>query len=251
MGSSKVTLRTSPQKLYDVSTGALAPLGTRLVLNDSREFVYAKAGAVALAAGKLCQAPTTIGANHQALTPVAVSGTVAANVGDRQIQVTLGATLASDSQYADGWIQVQDATEGGPIYKVIGHAAVASAGVLTAKLADPLWESYTTTSSRWTLVSNPWNGVLVAPTTLVGPIVGVPIRDIPIANFGWLQVKGMASILTDATAVVIGSPVVPSLTVAGAIGISAAYVVTSLAVGRCQIVAASTAFSTINLDLSS
>lgn len=201
-------------------------LGTRQSTRDGREFVYVKAGAVALVPGNVIQSPAEI-ANHQQLTPVAAAA------GDTSITVALGATLASANQYAGGWAIV-DTTPGlGQALAIDSHPAAALSTSVVLKLtSDSPVQVALTTVSRISLQMNPYNGVIQAPvTTLTGAVIGICVFAIGANEFGWLQVRGPAPVLITGTPGPGLSVGVPAGT-AGAVLIDSAALVGYQAVGR-------------------
>ena len=189
-------------------------LGTAAETGDGRRFRYAQAGAVALVAGNVIQAPAQL-TNHQQLTPSVAS------IGDKVIVATLGATAATANQYAEG-LAIIDTTPGeGYSYQIGGHAAVLSGGVITLTLLDAIQVALTA-SSRVTLVANEYKGVIQTPvTTLTGAAVGVAPAPIAINNYGWIQTRGMGGTLVAGTPGV-GLAVVVPATAAGAVVIDGA-----------------------------
>lgn len=205
-----------PQALLTSSTAEDATLGTKAVTSDGREFVYVKAGAVALVAGTLQQASVRV-ANHANVTVAS-----AAAIGDTAITVTLGATLATSNQYGNGLMIVNDVDGQGFTYQIKSNpAADASASlVVTLHNEDALLEALTT-SSQVTLVANPYNGVIQNPTTATAAPVGVALVDIPAASFGYLQTHGLVSCLNEG-GTTIGLGLAPSGSDAGALATVAA-----------------------------
>lgn len=172
------------QLLHDISATPRHQVGTRVTTNDGRVFRYAKAGAVDLVAGNALQAPAPV-ANHLALTP-----TAAAAVGDTVVFATLGATAATAGQYAGGLLVIQTTPGNGMAYRISGHAAVLSGGVITINLEDPIQVALTT-SSRVDLYANAYNGVIQTPiTTLTGAVVGGAVVACTAAFFCWIQTRG-------------------------------------------------------------
>lgn len=203
-------MQLAPFQEYETSaTAGQSTLGALAVTTDGRKFRFGKAGAVALAAGKLCQGPALV-ANHQ---NIAVA--VAAPVGSLEVTVTLGATAATANQYADGLLIVNDAAGEGVVYEIDSNPAADASASLTLTLKQPLSEALTT-SSEVSLSANVYNGVLVNPTTPTGAVVGVPITDIAAGEYGFFCVNGVVACLNDGgwTA---GSAVSPSNAVAGAV----------------------------------
>ena len=64
---------------------------------------------------------------------------------------------------------------------------------------------------------NPYSGVVISPATVVTRTVGVPPTAIAADEYGWVQTKGLASVLVSGT-VVLGQPLrVAGATTAGAV----------------------------------
>ncbi len=222
----------APQDLFVSTSNQQADLGALMATGDGNWYRYAFTGATALVSGTLLQAPAQI-TTHQQLTPTATSATIVANtqapasttVGTNvypTITVTLGATNAvTANQYAGGWVSVSADSGSGGVkgakYSIISHPAAAAAASLTLTLGEGIF-NLVTTSAKIDLITNPCNGVIIAPTTLTGAPVGVAIMPSTINFYGWIQVGGIASILNDAGGTItVGNSVVPSTTVAGAI----------------------------------
>lgn len=201
-----------PGDLDHDSATKQAELGSEYTDGASRRFRYCLAGATALVPGKLQQSPAEI-TNHQDLTPAAAA------IGDTSVTATLGATAAAANLYAEGFLIVTVTPGQGYIYKIAGHAAVASAGSATLNLADPI-EVALTTSSRVDLVLNPWSGVVVCPTTQTSSPAGAAVTAVTAAQYGFIQTRGPAAILANG-ALTVGDPVVASDAVAGAVEVSA------------------------------
>ena len=197
------------QDLFTQSATQKHPLGTQWQLNDGRKFVYCYNGGVALTPGTLVQAPASLGANHLNLT------TAAAAIGATAIVPTLGATAVVVDYYKDGYIIVNDMTGEGQCFKIRGHAANAGSLALTVNLYDSVRVALDATSQT-TLVCNPHKYVITAATTLTGRVVGAAVHDVTINYYFWAQCKGPAAMLTEGT-VVIGQPVIPSASAAGAV----------------------------------
>lgn len=183
-------------------------IGARVEANDGRIFRYCFATPTALVAGQLQQGPAEV-TNHQNLTsPVAA-------IGATSLDITLGATAAGLNQYAGGLAVISVTPGVGYSYKIKSSTLTASSGTITVQLEDPI-EIALTGTSRIDLVQNPYNGVIVNPTTSTGPVVGVANDVISAGSYGWIQTGGMVGCLAD-LAVTVGRNVIGSLTVAGAV----------------------------------
>jgi hypothetical protein len=214
--------------LFSSSATRQHELGAVGVTRDGRVFRYVKAGAVALATGKVQQAPAEL-TNHDQLTPSAAA------IGATSISVTLGATAATANQYAGGWAHIDTTPGEGFAYPIASHpAADASAAVVLKLHADAAIQVALTTSSRVTLVPNPYNGVIVSPAnTLTGAVVGVAVYPIAIGEYGWLQTHGPCCTLIGGTPGVGLAVVVPGDT-AGEVVVDGAASATQM-VGAMQV----------------
>lgn len=249
MSSLTVTGQSTPQGLYQQSATQMLPLGTTLRLGDGRVFVYAKNGATTGVAGNIYQQPT-LDATGGAITNHLNCAVIAASVGDKYIDVVLGATAATENYYAEGHLQVVDGTGEGVSYKITSHAAVDSSGTGRFYLADPVIEALVASgTSEVSLIPNKYAGVVIHPSPPTAPLVGVAIRDFTAAYYGWYQTKGLCAVLTTGT-VVVGNLVIASTTVDGSVDpVSTTYAVTAYPVGRVAVVRATGEYGTIDLNI--
>ena len=187
-------------------------VGSRGVSNDGREYRYVKAGAVALVPGYLQQSPAEI-TNHEALTPTATAAQ-----GSNTLIATLGATAATANQYAGGLALVCTTPDIGYVYRISGHAAVLSSGIITLTLDDLIRGADITTASRITLYPNPYNGVVINPTTAASSPVVVAVTPVTALQYGWGQTTGAGCVIADAgNSIVVGTNVVASNQTAGTV----------------------------------
>ncbi len=184
------------------------PLGTLVVADDGRKYRFAKNGATALVAGHVLQGPAII-ANHQNVAVQAVAA-----IGATSVSVTLGATASAANQYAEGYLIISDATGEGHTYKVKDHAAVASSGVITVNLFDPIKVALTT-SSEVCFIANPWNGVIDYPTTSTQTVAGIAPFAVAIDQYFWAQTGGVTSLLAAGTIGVMTGVAVPGSVAGG------------------------------------
>lgn len=198
------------QGLFSESSTQLHALGELVNTNDGRQFRYAKVGASALAAGKLYQARAEDTTNFQNLV-AAVS-----SVGDTSITTTTTVTLTAN-QLAGGFLVVESATTGaGFTYKIKGHAA-ATGAVVTFNLEDPVVVA-TTGTVNIDVHPNPYDAVIIAPTTSSSVQAGFAVYNVTAAYFGWLCTHGPTAMLAQGT-IVVGDDVSPAeTTTAGAVG---------------------------------
>ena len=233
-------------------TNVTYPFGTQMVLQDGRKFRFARNGGTALPLANVIQA----GIN----TPDHVNTTaVATALASRTGVTTLGATLATINDYREGYMVVSVTPDGGSIYVVGSHAAVASAGEFTGNLAPGFaLKAAWTTTSRIDLIRNPYRAVIEAvATTVTGPLVGVSIVALAANSTaaalarGWLATHGPCPVETVGT-LVIGQRAVAGTDAGEAMpaeGTTLATYVAQQEIGIVMRVAAAAAFSTIYLTI--
>lgn len=188
----------SPQSIYQSSSVAEHPVGTRGHLDDGRVFYYASNTGTALAAGKLAMAEViTAEFSDQAVA-------AAAAIGVSQVTVTLGATAVTLNEYADGFLVITDAAGEGHNYKILSHPVAAGAASCVIKIYDTIQVALTT-SSKYALVKNPWKDVLISAAGHAQHAVGVPCTAITASEYFWCQTWGNASVWDEGTAAIGGS----------------------------------------------
>ena len=173
----------------------------------------------------------------------------AAAVGARQVTVTLGGAPALDL-FRDGYLAINDVDGEGFIYHVAGNSAASSCVV---DLHSPGIVVALTTSSEANMVLHPNKDVVVHASPPTAPVVGATPSAWAADVFGWGQVRGPASILTDGT-IVVGAGVMASDNVDGSVEAwvpesDTAGEVETMYIGKVMVVAADTEFSTIWLQI--
>jgi hypothetical protein len=202
------------QELFSSSATPKATPGERVTDGFGRKFRYVKNGAVALVVGNTIQAPAEIAA-HYGMT------CAAAAVGATSVTVTPGATAGAANLYANGWLVIDTTPGEGYMYPVDSHLAITASVAFVVNLALPIQVALTS-SSKATLVSNPYINVIQAPiTTLTGVVVGTAVYPIAANEYGWVQTGGPAAVLTKGTpgpglAVVVPGSVAGGVVVDGA-----------------------------------
>jgi hypothetical protein len=165
-------------------------LGTIGISPDGRQFRYVKNNASnAMVAGTLQQAPVE-DTGDQNLTP-------AANAAIGATSVSLATATVTANQYADGYLVITSTPGEGLYYRIKGHAA-ATAATVVINLHDPL-KIAVTTGSKADLVANPYNGVLINPTTQTSAPVGLALTSCPASYYTWIQTKGPGVVLAQGT----------------------------------------------------
>lgn len=224
----------------DTSTTKPGRLGTIAETPDGKVYRLGSAGAVDLAPGRMNAAAALV-ANH---TNIAVQA--AAALGATRVFVTLGATAATQDQYADGSLNINDNAGEGIDYIIKGHSAALSAGVLSLRLDDQIKVALTT-ATEVTLRRNPWSAVVIAPfaTGVAQRAVGVNNVLIPATTFGWFQTEGDCAVLSDGV-ITKGAGAILSDAVDGALEIEVAGTVTGR-YGQAPEATVDTEFRTITL----
>lgn len=227
------------QGLFVDSADQLHALGEVVHSNDGRAYRYCKAGGTALAAGKLQQASAQDTGDHNLAM-------AAAAVGDTSITTT-GTVTVTENQYANGFAVIADDAGEGYIYKIKGHSA-ATAAAITLNLEDEVQVALTT-STTVDLIKNPYDSVIINPTSISSSPVGVAVIALTASQYGWLQVSGPASVLADG-ALTVGTDVVASDNVAGAVEKTADGTPEILSVvGTAMIAASDTEYGAVHLRL--
>lgn len=220
---------------FSSETAQAETLGEQLFLGDGRIFRYGKVGAANTSAGKLEQAVAEK-PNHYnvAVTATAIGATV--------VNVTLGATATTINEYDEGFMTVSTAPGVGQTYKIYYTPVIALSTAGNITLSDPVVGAAFTTATRVNLVHNPWNAFIEATTQTaraagVSMVASVASSTVP--TFSWLQTRGYASVLNQGT-VALGTYIVPSGSVAGAVAAESSTFATAQAtvrVGQATLVA--------------
>lgn len=202
-----------PQDLYTSSSTAQAVVGQLAFTPDGRGFRYVKNGGTAMVPGKIYQSAAEDTTNWENLTVTATSADATS------VTTTSTVTLTANAM-AGGYLVVTSATTGaGQISRIKSHPA-ATAAVVTFTLEDPL-KIATTGTVKIDVLPNPHSGVVVAPTTATGMIVGAAVHAVAANEYGWIQTHGIAPALAQG-AITVGDNVVPAnTTTAGAAAVAA------------------------------
>lgn len=215
MSTLKADLQITPQDVMSESSVQTTNLGALATTGDGRYFRYVLVGGTALVPGKLYQsAAETTGWENLACA--------AASAGATSITTTSTIT-ATLNQLAGGYLTVTASTGAGYVYKIKGNTAASSA-VCTIYLEDPLQTDIAVTTSTVDIVLSPFNKVeLWDYSNHDGVAVGVAVYPVTAAYYGWVQVKGPASLLADSGALGVGVNVYASAAVDGAGDATATY----------------------------
>jgi hypothetical protein len=157
--------------------------------------------------------------------------------------------------YKDGFLVFEDASGQGYSYRIAEHAAVASAGTFAVPLVVPGGAKVAATSSAKTsLIKNGYADIIIHPSPPTEPVAGVWTTDLAASYYGWVQTRGLASVLQDG-ALTAGRLVMASDAVDGAVEAMALAEGTPntqadyLSVGQCIRNTGDTKYATIFLTI--
>lgn len=199
---------------FGTNTVQQMELGASLNISDGRIFRYANSGGVAQSAGKINTAPLQK-TNHQNQAVQA-----AAAIGATTVSLTLGATASVAQEYAEGLLVIGLTPGQGHSYKISDQPATASSGTQTLTLFDAIQVALTT-SSKYSLVYNNWNGTIEGTTQTIRP-AGVPMTPVSASTtsagdfYYWDQTRGVIPTLNDG-AIALGTSITLSGSVSGAV----------------------------------
>lgn len=239
-----------PYNMYTDRRGLA--LGQQAQTNDGRVFRWFNNGAALQLPGTVVCGVAPV-ANHVLQTP-AVAGVVGAN----SLSVTLAGTAMTVDQYRDGVLAIELGTGFGFAYPIGPHGVVAlstaTGTIVPFKRGVQLQNAVPTTSNSVSFIASPYSsGVVVPATTETTAAVGVVVNALPASGtppatpqYGWVQTKGLAAVLTIGTVIVGDQVGTPSGTAGGVLPI--ADDLTQI-VGIVSHVATTTNYSTILLTM--
>lgn len=196
MSTLRNNLQIVPQELYTSSTTQGTDLGALATTGDGRYYRYAKVGATALVPGQVYQGPANSNANWNPVGGLGVGQAQA--TGQNSFTVSASITLAAND-LAGGVMSVAVTPGQGYTYKVKSNSAVSAATGAVITLEDPLVTNLSV-ASRVVFYPNQYNGIVVVGTTPTAPIVGVAVYPVAATAFGWVQTRGLGSVLIGSTA---------------------------------------------------
>lgn len=141
------------------------------------------------------------------------------------VALTLGGTAVTSNQFAGGRFIVSVTPGLGTQYTIKNHdVQTNTSGTCNFTFYEPLAVALTT-SSKASVVPNPYNGVVQSPTSPTGFSVGIAIFAIPantttpsVTNYGWVGCTGVFGALNDNVGgTSVGNTIAPSTTTAGCI----------------------------------
>lgn len=213
------------QDLYSSSSLKGHELGFRVQGPAGKEFRYALFGEAGVV-GDIYQSSVV----DTQFTEMAVPITA---VGSTTVSITNGTTAVTAGQFLDGSLAVAVTPGLGEEYTIVAHGTAANGAAWSITLDRPLRTAWTA-SAKVTVSRSPFSGVIKCPTTLTGTVTGVGLYAVTSGEYGWLQTKGVAGVLSDNSTGAVGSDVsVPGAT-AGSVGVNVAGTGKSNTVGRAM-----------------
>lgn len=207
--------------LYSSSATPITDVGSLIFGDNGKAYRYALAGE-ALVVGNVLQSSVV----DTQFDDMAVAANVA--IGQNQIVLTNGTTAVTAGQFVGGTVEFSVTPHLGGEYTIIGHSTATNGSSWTLTLDRPLRVAITSAATKATVRRSPWSGSIQLPTTQTGTPVGVAIYAIPSGEYGWVQTKGVAAVLSDNSTFAVGSCLSNSVAAAGAVGVFVAGTARSL-----------------------
>lgn len=195
MSTLKNNIQIMPQELFTESSTQGTDLGALATTGDGRYFRYAKVGATALVAGKVYQGPAGDATNFTPSGGLAIGQSNA--TGSTSFTISTSTTLTAN-QLAGGFMSTCTTVGNGYCYKVKGNSATSGATGAVIYLEDPL-KTNVTTATDVVFALNQYNGIVVLGQAPEASVVGVAVYPVTAAYFGWIQTRGVGSVLIQGT----------------------------------------------------
>lgn len=220
----------APVDLYSSSTipDSSYELGQLVLGKNGKAFRYALFGELGVV-GDIYQSSAV----DTQFTEMAIPSAGAVAAGSTKLTITNGTTAVTAGQFKGGSVVIAVTPALGEEYTIVDHGTATNGSAWTVYIDRPL-RTALTTSSKATVSRSPYSGIVKCPTTLTGTVVGVCIYPVASGEYGWIQVLGVAGVLSDNSTGAVGSDVgVPGAT-AGAVGVNVAGTGKSNTVGRAM-----------------
>ncbi len=199
-------------ELHVVTTAQKFPIGSLLYdPSIDAKYRYVEYGGTTKA-GDLIQAEAPDAA-HDDLDPTG-TGTGAGTAKGSVLISTADAITLVASEYAGGFMKIENDTGEGYRYPIKDNDAAASNALFT--LWDPGLAVAIDATSDVALIKSRYKEVIIHPTTQTAVPVGAGLGIGANGSFGWVQTRGPASMLTNGT-LLIGRNVAPGKTTAGSV----------------------------------
>lgn len=209
-----VVLHAPESERYNTYTSRRYPLGTKLQLQDGREYRFGRVGAsVASVQAFLYQSQVPDGNFDTQAVPSSALNVV----GSRSLVATLSANAIVENLWAEGYAVIEAAAGAGEgrAYKIESHPASAGSEDVTFTLAPGSGlQTALNTSDKVTFMKHPLDAVIIHPAPPTAAVVGVASAPGAVNAYGWFQIRGPCPTMIVGTTV-IGGSVSPTGTVTG------------------------------------
>ncbi len=190
------------QDIFTSSDAQKHRLGAKFIDGD-RIFRYAKNSSAAILAKALMTQAKVVDTN----TTETVQTGHAWSVGDVSGTVLVASSTLAVNFFTDGWMWANLVAPVGDIYRVLASEVTSTDTIIDIELETTVRTAISVTSEI-SLMPNRWMDVVVFPTAHTGYATGVPLADIAISEYGWLQTAGPCPLLVDdGETIVIGDTV--------------------------------------------
>ena len=175
-------------------------LGTKLITYDGREFRF----------GENDGTLEVVGSAYQSEVPNAeddgIAVQAAATVGAKTVSITSNAQAIVAGEFDGGYLITEEGDGEGYVYLVAATPAGARAATVAIDIAHGI-EVALSTSTTLMLLKHPGKDVIIHPAPPTAPVYGVAVSAIAPNEFGWYQIRGMASVLVEGELLAIGNHV--------------------------------------------
>jgi hypothetical protein len=183
------------QPLFSSSATQFHELGFEARSKGGARYAYIKAGEL-LVTGNALQGPVE-DTDHD---DVACRATA---IGATALLITAGSGNGAldENEYAGGYAVIDTTAGLGFRYSIKSHAAIAAStnGELVLEDGESVQVALNT-SSKITLVKNPYSGVIQLPaSTLTGVVIGGCVYPVASGEYGWAQIYGLGAALISGT----------------------------------------------------
>lgn len=215
--------------IYDMKSTPLFTVGTKVAFSDGRVYRYAHLGADTDTGLIVAADASESSALSDTMVVVASASSVKTTdslTGSNYVEVTQASVTVN--QFAGGYLRAIDGAGEGYAYRIRSNTVTGdpATGTVRYKLYDELQKALTA-SSTVAITGDAYANLEAATTTTDENIVGVTVAnfDVSEAAYGWVQTRGVGTVLNDGTGGLstIGDMVTLSDSVAGAYQVADAW----------------------------
>lgn len=191
--------------LFSSSTTPKHAIGYRIQRQDGAEFVYSHFGAASVRGLLVSQDISESGAvdaNMTVVAPASSQTTTDGTTGFKFVEITDAGVTAGD--FAGGYFCPIDETGEGYTYRIKGNTTTGNpaSGNYRLELYDPI-QADVAADTQTVIVGSVYANLEPAVAAEV-PCAGVTVVTQAAADYGWVQTKGVVSILGEGSAMAVG-----------------------------------------------